>query len=167
MQFAEPGENRSTIEEHVSNCTLAGIRAVGVRSVGEAVESKLILAEVVGEANTNSSFEVANQVLESLPVSHPWIGHVLAELVHSVGDIGASPARNEICKSDQAAVQGAVFGSLGRFRASHNARLRWRGDGIAVFHSSTFQQRVDRVALSNFHCASQWVILDVHAEEGI
>jgi hypothetical protein len=59
VQFAEPGQNRSAVEEDIGDCAFAGIWAVSMRSVGVAVQSELLLSEVVGEANIHSSLEIA------------------------------------------------------------------------------------------------------------
>jgi hypothetical protein len=104
-------------------------------------------------------------------VNHPWIGHVLAKFVHGEGNIWASPAGNEICESNQTSIQSTLLGRFRRFRAislgEHSSNLRGSQNRIAVTHASAFQQRVDSVALCNFHGSSHRIVFDVHSEEGI
>src|SRR6185437_6868842 len=98
------------VVEHVSDGAFAGVRAVSIRSVSEAMQSRHIgiLAEVVGEAHSCSAFEVAQEMLESLPVHSTRIGHVLAQLVDDKSDVRASPTGDEVCESNQAAVLLAI-----------------------------------------------------------
>ena len=52
MQFAKPRQDGASVEEHISNCTLGGIRAVCVRGIGVAMQAWYFwnLAKVIAES---------------------------------------------------------------------------------------------------------------------
>ena len=109
MQFAEPRHNCAIIEKYVANGTLASVGAVSVRSVSVTMKAMhRTCTGIVTQSNIASAFEIAQQVLESLPVSGPRVGHKLAQLVHGERNVRTSPVCNKICECHQRAILGAI-----------------------------------------------------------
>ena len=65
-------------------------------------------SELEEEAFGLRSLEIANQILEHMPMGLARVCHELAEFVDGESNIWASPTREEICQRDQTAVLGCT-----------------------------------------------------------
>ena len=97
------------------------------------------------------------------------IGHEFTQLVHYEGDVGASPAGEEVCKGNQCGILG---GARGRWigavlLAEDDTRLTRQLRGIAVAHSGTFEKDVDGVGLRNKHESLSGFVRDLHPQEAL
>src|SRR6185437_11976628 len=104
-------QDGTSVEKHVSNCTLGGIRAVCVGGIGVAMQALYFrnFAKVITQSKMNSAFEIAQQVFESCPVNRTRVGHELAQFVHGEGNIRPGPVGDEVCESYEFAVLGAAL----------------------------------------------------------
>ena len=115
-------------------------------------------AKVVEQALVLGPLQVAQQMLEQMPVRLTWIGHVFAKFVYHEANIRASPAGQVVRQSNKTAVlRGTSRGSRGSRRRSrrtvflgeHNSTgarsLHW----VAVLHSSTLKEHFHSVVLAS------------------
>jgi hypothetical protein len=105
---------------------------------------RVLGTEVEAQAVRSCSAQVADEVLESVPMNVARIGHELTELVHDEGDVWTRPASDKICQGDEAGVFGGT-GSVLAYSRPLYVCVSVLCLGVCVFHMSVWVCRMGGV----------------------
>ena len=138
VQLGQPRENSVVQAEDVGDGAAPSVRAVGMRRVAEAMETRDTgrVSKVKDKTFLLGALQIAQQMFEHLEVGVARVGHELAQLVDHEGNVGASPAGEVVREGHEAGILGRPWRRLGRAIILGEDSACGAGSlrGVAVLH---------------------------------